>query len=571
MTDQNDFETVLIRDSRLNDISDKITFPVSVGASNNTYQLFQANSNTPSNLSWTVNPPSESVAVARDVKMKVTVSFTLTIGTAAVNAGLGAGVVALQYGLRESFAPFPLNQLINTATNSINNISVNNNLQDTLQALIQMLSIEDLQKYSAGTPTYPELYARYQDGLLANNNPLGSYSSQSYDNHLVPRGTHPLTLVAVRRYAAGVLQDASLVSTGVNNHWEIDLQSTFCEPMFCSPFIFKDGGKNQSAFIGINNFLVNLSLDTTGRRFWSSGLVLGAGVPYTCNITAYTNPYLMFNFLSLDPSFLVPKKTVLPYSDFPRYITGSNLPVLNAGATTTITTNSLQLSSVPERMMIYIRKQASAKTVLNPQVQLRINWVRISFNNKSGIMTNAQQEDLFLTSVDNGLCCTNFYQWSGFVNQYSAPGVPVLVSTQGSLLVLDPVRDFELPPYITNNSIGQYNFQLEINVTNQLGENIFPEVITVCQNSGWITTTSGNSSITTAPLNMQTVTQAINSSQQAYSMSEYKRMIGGRFAGIMNQTLKKLDSVGRGGSSYSGGKGGSSYSGGTSKLSSLVM
>lgn len=570
MTDQNDFETILIRDSRLNDISDKIIFPVSVGASNNTYQLFQANSNTPSNLSWTVNPPSESVAVARDVKIKATVEFKLTIGTAATNAGLAAGVNVLQYGLREAFAPFPLNQLINTATISINNMSVNNNLQDTLQALIQMLSIEDLQKYSAGTPTYPEIYARYQDGVLANNNPLGSYSSQSYDNHLVPRGTHPLTLTTVRRYDAGVLQDNSLVSTGVTNHWELECSSTFCEPLFCSPFIFKDGGKNQSAFIGINNFLVNLSLDTTGRRFWSSGLVLGAGVPYTCTISGFTNPYLMFNFLSLDPSFLVPKKTVLPYSDFPRYITGSNLPLLANNASATFTTNSLQLSSVPERIMIYVRKQASSKTVLNPLVQLQIEEVKISFNNKSGIMTNAQKEDLFLTSVDNGLCCTNFYQWSGSVNQYSAPGTPVEVKTQGSLLVLDPVRDFELPPYITNNSIGQYNFQLQIKVTNQLGEDIFPEIVVVCQNSGWITTTSGNSSVTIAPLNMQSVTQAINSSQQTYSMSEYKRMVGGRFAGVMNQTLKKLDSVGKGGSSYSGGKGGSAYSGG-SKLSSLVM
>lgn len=576
MTDQSDFETVLVRDSRLNDISDSIVYPVAKGASKNTYQVFSVNSNTPSNISFTVNPPSESVAIARDVRWRSTVNFTLTIGTAAVPANLPALTNVLQYGQREAFQAFPLNQLVNNSTISINNVSVNNNQQDTMQALLRMLDEQDLQKYSQGTPTYLDKYARYQDAVATFNNPLGSYSSSGFNSFLQPRGTHPLTIVLIERYAAGALQDNSPVSGGVNNHWLINLRATFTEPLFCSPFAFSHDKNNQSAFLGINNFLVNLSLDTTGSRFWSSGLVLGAGVPYNVTITGFTQPELLLNFLTLDNTFLVPSKVVLPFTDYPRYITSNNLAVINAGARATYDINSLQLNYIPERIMVYVRKLSNTKTALDTMSQLVIESCRVTFNNSSGILSNAQQQDLYKTSIDNGLKGLNWYEWTGSANAYNALGTPATTyGLCGSLLILDPARDFELDPYLAPNSIGQFNLQMSLTCFNQTGANIAPEIVVVCQNSGFITTVSGNSTVSMGLLNMQRVMSAVDGSDKAYSMTDYKRMIGGSLAGVMNDSLKYLPFKRRGGARSGGSMIGGARSGGakgmSSRLSSLVM
>lgn len=583
MTQQGDFETVLVRDSRLNDISDTIVYPVAKGASKSTYQVFQANSNTPSNISWTVNPPSESVAIARDVRWRATVNFTLYIGTAAVPSNLDVNVNVLQYGQRESFQAFPLNQLVNNSTCSINNVSINNNQADTMQALLRMLDEQDLQKYSQGTPTYLDKYARYRDAVGTNNNPMGSYLSSGFNSFLAPRGCHPLTIVEISRYAAGVFQDNSLVCTGANNHWVIRLSAQFTEPLFCSPFIFSHDKNNQSAFIGINNFLVNLSLDTTGSRFWSSGLVLPNNTPYTVAITGFTEPQLLFNFLTLDNTFLVPSKVVLPFSDYPRYITSNNLAAIAANAEATYTINSLQLNYIPERIMVYVRKVSNAKTVMDSMSQLVIRKCRITFNNSSGILSNAETQDLFKTSVDNGLKGCNWYEFTGLANSYNAPGNPTVnVGLCGSVLVLDPARDFELDPYLAPNSIGQFNLQMDLTVFNQLGQQIHPEIVVVCQNSGYITTVSGNSTVSMGLLNMQRVMDAVDSSEKAYSMSDYKRMIGGSLAGVMNDSLKYLPFKRRGGARSGGARSGGAsggasggFSGGKtaprSRLSSLVM
>jgi hypothetical protein len=58
------FDTKLVYDSRLNDISPKIQFNVEKGAADNTFQSFNANSQSASGLNFSVNPPSESTCTS---------------------------------------------------------------------------------------------------------------------------------------------------------------------------------------------------------------------------------------------------------------------------------------------------------------------------------------------------------------------------------------------------------------------------------------------------------------------------------------------------------------------------
>ena len=114
-----DYATKLVRDARLNDVSGQLEVAVSQGANQNTYQQFIATSSSSSNLSFNIQPPSESIVIDRNILLSAKVNFQINIGP---NVPVNTNV--WQYGQREAFQAFPLNNLFTTATNITNNTSV---------------------------------------------------------------------------------------------------------------------------------------------------------------------------------------------------------------------------------------------------------------------------------------------------------------------------------------------------------------------------------------------------------------------------------------------------------------
>jgi Sputnik virophage major capsid protein 1st domain len=261
-----DYTTRLVRDSRLNMVTSQQEVSVMQGAAQNTYQQYIATSSSTSNLSWNIQPPSESVLVDRCMMMSARVKFSLSIGP-----NVSAGTDVFQYGLRESFQAFPLNSLFTTAQATINNTSVSVNTQDVLPILLHMMDEEEMQKYKGLSPTMIDRYQNYSDALNSNNNPLGDYKNAGHNKHLLPRGAHPLQSVAVVHNINAGGQDASTVSTHVGDTWVITIEADFTEPLFLSPFIFHST-YNNAALLGVNaiNFVMNI--DSQMKRFWSSGL-----------------------------------------------------------------------------------------------------------------------------------------------------------------------------------------------------------------------------------------------------------------------------------------------------------
>ena len=126
----------------------------------------------------------------------------------------------------------------------------------------------------------------------------------------------------------------------------------------------------------------------------------------------------------------------------------------------------------------------------------------------------------------------------------SAAGVePVITTpvTTGSLLIINPAYDLSLPDYITSGSLGNYNFQFTVGVTNQFTAlpwdaavlGITPEIVTITVNSGIMSTQQGVSSIYTGILTKEQVLDA-KSKQQASAVksAEIQRMVGGNFFGL---------------------------------------
>ena len=89
-----------------------------------------------------------------------------------------------QYGEREAFQAFPLNNLFTTATATINNTSVSVNSQDVLPSLLHMMNEEDLAHCQGMCQYLVDRYQNYSDAVNANNNPLAGFKNASYNQHI---------------------------------------------------------------------------------------------------------------------------------------------------------------------------------------------------------------------------------------------------------------------------------------------------------------------------------------------------------------------------------------------------
>jgi hypothetical protein len=532
-----DFRAVLVRDSVIGDITSDIDFAVKSGASQTTYQRFPATSASNSSLIFSVQVPSENVVIGRDVLITTGLSFTIAA------TGVPAASKVFQYGLTDAFQAFPLASLMTTAQAQINNTSVSVNLQDVLPSLLRLNNSRELYRFNSMTPCLPDqAYAEYATGVGDNNNPLAGYGNASYDIDQVPRGAFPANIL-VKHYVAGVYTDASIISTGVTDTWSIEVSTIVTEPIFLSPFIFGDPEYNQQGLLGINNMTFTFNIDATCKRLWSSannyitsislGISGGNGFTATSAVGVIqqqpSSPALLFKFLSTQPSDLIESKNVVPYMDFPRYLTSSaNASPLVAYSSSTLTSSNLQINQIPDLFIINIRKPMSAQTSYNASAFFVINNISINLNNQSGLLSSASAYDLWRMSVKNG-STQSWAEFSGVASKAnSTTGGSTNAFTTGSLLIINPAYDLSLPDYISCGSLGNYNFQFQVGVTNQFSATITPEVVVTCVNSGILTTQQGVSAIYTGILTKEMVLDA-KSKQQASAMrsAEVKRMVGG--------------------------------------------
>jgi hypothetical protein len=245
----------------------------------------------------------------------------------------------------------------------------------------------------------------------------------------------------------------------------------------------------------------------------------------------FSSPQLLLRFLSTQPSDQIESKNVVPFTDIPRYITpASNAGPIASGATSTITTQNVQLNQIPSKFMIAVRNPYGSSSIAQPSTFLTITSVSINLNNASGLLSSATQYDLWKLSRKAG-SNQSWLQFKGSANRaglnYVAGYGLSEIPTGGSLLVLDPAVSLSLPESLSNGSLGSYNFQAQITVKNQYGYAISPEVVIMCVNDGIMVTNQGTSTTYTGILTRQMVMDA--KEMKAIPMTEEVRLVGGRF------------------------------------------
>jgi hypothetical protein len=559
-----DFKTILLKDSRLADITDNLTFAVQSGAANTTYQQFTAVSTSNSSATFTIQIPSESIVINRELLISTGITFTLTIPAVA------AGATALTWGSNAALQAFPFNKLITTATATINNTTVSINEQDVLDCLLRFNDSRELYRYNSTTPTLPDqAYYNYSDAIGANNNPLASWANQSYDLDQAPRGAFPVNIQAFNS-ADNYTSPVSTLVNGTSGTltYKLVISAVVTEPLFLSPFIFGNPEYNIGGIAGVNTINFVFNIDSAAKRIMSlsgvagvsgigggnASIVLGSSVATYTGATGssagtYTNPFqggntrMLFNFLSTQASDLIPSRNVSPYMDYPRYLSQSTLSsAITTGSSASITSQNIQLNQLPDYFIIVVRKPMSQQTPYDSASFLTINSISINLNNQSGLLSSATQQDLWRISVNNN-STQSWLGFSGRANALPVTGLPVTggVATTGSILVLNPAKDLSLPDYLSCSSIGQFNFQFTINVTNNSGVSITPEILVITANSGIFVTQAGSSVIYTGILTKQMVvdTKAEKSADPVQS-AEYNRMVGGKLHHMSSGVVKRM-------------------------------
>ncbi len=606
------FKTMLVKDSTIADITPDLGYAVRSGAASHTNQQFPATAQNSSTMIFSVQVPSENIVIGRDMLIETNMGFSFNVGDASypVTADSftdskitqGTGNLILQWGNTIALQAFPLSSLMNTASATINNTSVSTNVKDVLPQLLRLNDSRYLYRFNGMTPSLPDqAYQEYSYGVNAANNPLASYNNASYDLDQIPRGSHYVELY-VSHYGNGFEVNDTGVEAAVNNvligqstgttylaqsqwassgeapagetytyynqqWWVVEVKTKVTEPIFISPLTWSSPEHNSQGLLGINNMSFNFSLDSTFSRLLSEGSLLttetaSTGVTQSAvrSVVAgasdlgqdgmFADTQMLLKFLSTQPSDRLDTKNVVPFMDFPRYITNANSSnPIETGAETRLLTNNIQLNQIPDYFLVCVRKPMVSQTIQDANSFFAIKSISVNLNNASGLLSSATQQDLWKMSMKNG----STQSWAEFSGKQwdSTDSGGSAVGTTGSLLVLAPPYDLSLPDYLTSGSLGNFNFQIQLNVENVSSQSIAPEVQVVCVNSGIFCTQQGVSSVYSGILTRE---MCLKTKSQKPESGDHERLVGGR-------KFLNMSPVRKTGGAISGGKKHSSESG----------
>lgn len=544
-------QTVLVKSDVLAGLSDTAIFAVKKGAQSASIVKFTPNSISPSTQTYTIQVPSLSTVMGREVLWNCRKTYTITgspvNGTFLVNMGQDAPAAFCNHA-----------DVINMQV-LINNTSVSMATQQTLDALLHATDKEKLAKWSAFAPAMLDSYANYQDILgagvgayarEASNNPLAGFE-KAYLGDVLPRGCYieSITGNTVGTYLPGVGPVYDNPVAGDLRTVKITVVST--EPLMIPPFTWGDEENQSQGIYGISNIQFTANCDPTGARGFrfanNNELTEGVlakvnkkvvGVEYVDNGT-----FLEVRYYTPHPSDLLSEVNVVPCPTFQNYRTQQNInvPFSPTGATfgTPILSNNLQLNSIADKVFIWIKPTDSALGS-GADACLAIKAVRINFANQTNLLGSASQSALWRLSREAG-SNQSFLEFKGLSPVVWNVNTETLknVSTKGSILMLNMEDIGIMEDYYCPGSVGQFNFSVEVDYSNTTGKDLTIVELNVCfMNSGLFITQNGTSSLYSSGLISKQ--QCLDASlTESIPKSQLKRMVGGSFLSSLGSIASK--------------------------------
>lgn len=407
------------------------------GSKDNTYQRYPSPNVNNFQIQVTTNPPSRQMVVNRRVYVRCKYRMTFT-GTAA-----GAGSTLLVPGL-DAPRQYPFARSLNTIQATINNDQYSSTLNQYWNAFLRYQNDADATGLRRSkTPSALDAYQEYTDaydpfsGGTAKN-VLGGYgeTSKGEGNR---GGFAGLTIISNPVAVDGV--------TPITAEIELEVQ----EPVFMSPFLYE--AKQRPGLIGVQNMSWTFTFGELSTALWAHDNVTVGHSTITSAVTDIMELDVMLNFMTLPLDMPVPENSVYPYFESVSY--SQEAVTIAAGDETEITLNSVQLKSIPRRLYVFCKEQDNEMRFAQGGLSKTdtfgvISNVNVTFNNKTGLLSSASQQQLYDISYKNGTNMS-WSQWSKYV---------------GSVIALDMSEDVSLNELEASGSIGNYQLGLRVRCKN---------------------------------------------------------------------------------------------------------
>ena len=341
------------------------------------------------------------------------------------------------------------------------------------------------------------------------------------------------------------------------------------EPLLLSPFVFGSGYGKQG-FYGIQTMNFNMNINSNAGRAWRSAVFEGTK---TVEVEKFADSQLLFQFLTPHASDMLDPRNVVPFYEFPVYRTSNNVAlqprpnygrvtqtgVIEDAPTVTIASHNIQLSGIPDKLIIFVRKRVADLGCKDTDSYATIKGISINFNNQAGLLSSMTQEQLFRNSIQSGLANMSWDEFCGSTvsaasgsttnvglrepylglgARDASPGFQISPNT-GTILVLSFAEVIQLTEeYYAPGSLGSFNLQLTVQVQNNQYE-VWPEnsyeLVIIPMNTGVFVNERGTSWTLLSLLTKQDVLDALQ--QQPYSNFEIRRMVGGGFLDGLKSAL----------------------------------
>ena len=565
-----DIEKLSVFDARI--VQKRPMYAVEKGALSVTNAPFNAIAATASQHTYNIYVPSENVFVDRALEWSSTVTMTMSVANSS-GATIPAGTPIAMPGREWSLCAFPLNSLCSTMTATINDTTAVINSQDVLKEVLRLTDYKK-NRLQRTCPAMLDKYLSYDDSYLANNNPMGGYEdATAYDE--VPNGAFwavvfcdangsPLGTSTSSTPANGLPYDvvtgcpvAPVGGWAPGVSFPIYFQFRSTEKLVLSPFVFADVHEWDTGLFGINNIQLIMNLQSSAQRLvrstTRSGRTISGAQLYGAN--PFQRSVVNVQFLTPSLDVPLPPKSVVPYMEFPRYITTAQTPIA-AGQTAQIQSQTITLPQIPDLLIIYAKPQAYTDSTqgdwylpLATSFDGTTNPLSVNFDNFSGLLSSVTTEQLYAMSVKNGLDM----DWDAWVGQGHSSAALSTKSAQlgsgriplvGGPLVLKPSQDIALQSGQAPSLVGNFTLQLNITLKNTSSATVTPQLFIVTVNSGFFESIRGSSRIIKGVLSEQDIISA-PLAEGCSTRSELHRSVGsgGGFLSSLGNILSKAMGV----------------------------
>jgi hypothetical protein len=544
-------------------------YAVAKGGVSVTNANFLAVSQTTSQHTYNINSPSLQTFIDRAIfwTSSVYIQFVVAVNTPQPVAGTQEPIVVI--GRDIALCAFPLHQLVGTLTAQINDTTVSINTDTVLKEVLRLTDYK-ANRLVRTCPTMLDKYASYDEAYLAVNNPLASYLDGTEEAEQpngaywdigftnpagtelssLPSGTYLNTIGGggnVQFINTPQLRGIPIRTAGPgaeNGPYAIYLRFTSKERLVLSPFIFADANEYSTGLFSVNNIQLVMNMSQVGvsrviRSSSGGGRVISttsAGqVQYNTSAPngGFNNSQVSLLFISPNLDLPLPSKSVVPYTDFPRFIT-TNLASIPAGQSASqINSQTVTLPSIPDLLVFYAKPSSYADTTV-ADWYMPITQISLNFNNFAGLLSNHTPEELYTLSVANGLEM-NYNEWIG--SSWTARRGST-VHTVGGFLVVKPGKDFALQTGEAPGLQGQITVQYTVTIRNPSTSTAYsPILYLMTVQSGFFETLAGSSRVVKNILSEADVINAPMAPEA--SSTPLTRIVGGSFWSSLGSMLSK--------------------------------